>query len=57
MDKVMPEKINDGNILKNGGTIYFKTKPRIQNTFTIVGPKEAESELGGLFDVKLDETI
>lgn len=57
MDKAMPEKNASGNILKNSGTVYFKTKPRIQNTFTIVGPKEAESELGDLFDVKLESDL
>ena len=43
--------------LPASGTLYFKTKPRIQNTFTIVGPKEAESELGNLFDVKLKSDL
>ncbi len=37
------------------GTIYFKNKPKIKSTYTVVGPKESESELGKYFDLKLKD--
>ncbi len=37
------------------GTIYFKNKPSIVNTFTVVGPKEKQSRLGNCYDVALND--
>ena len=37
------------------GTLFFKNKPVIKSVFTIVGPKEAQSELGKFFDVCLKD--
>lgn len=35
------------------GTIFFKNKPSIINTFTVVGPKEKQSKLGKFYDLGL----
>ncbi len=37
------------------GTIFFKNKPSIINTFTVVGPKEKQSKLGKSFDLALND--
>lgn len=37
------------------GTLFFKNKPIIKSTYTIVGPKEAETELGQVFDMRLSD--
>lgn len=36
-------------------TIYFKNKPQILDTFTIAGPKEADSNFGKHFNMLLDD--
>ncbi|MBR6737594.1 MAG: stage V sporulation protein AD [Clostridia bacterium] len=37
------------------GTLFFKNKPVIKSAFTIVGPKESQSELGKFFDICLKD--
>ena len=37
------------------GTIFFKNKPSVINTFTVVGPKEKSSKLGKLYDISLED--
>ncbi len=37
------------------GTLIFKNKPKIITTYSVVGPKEKNSSLGALYDLKLDD--
>ncbi len=37
------------------GTLFFKDKPCIFETFSIVGPKEKQSKLGRFYDMALDD--
>ena len=37
------------------GTLFFKNKPCIYNTYSIVGPKEKQSKLGKYYDYALDD--
>ncbi len=37
------------------GTLFFKDKPCIFETFSIVGPKEKQSKLGKFYDMALDD--
>ena len=37
------------------GTLFFKNKPCIYSTYTIVGPKEKQSNLGEFYDYALDD--
>ncbi len=41
--------------MKKSGTLFFKDKPCVFETFSIVGPKEKQSKLGKFYDVKLDD--
>ena len=40
---------------KRKGTLFFKNKPSIFKTFSIVGPKEKQSKLGKYYDMALDD--
>ena len=40
---------------KSKGTIFFKNKPCIINTYTVVGPKEKHSKLGKFYDLALED--
>ena len=37
------------------GTIFFKNKPCIIDTYTVVGPKEKLSKLGKYYDLALND--
>ncbi len=37
------------------GTIFFKNKPCVYDTYTVVGPKEKHSKLGKCYDLALDD--
>ena len=37
------------------GTLFFKNKPCIFETFSIVGPKEKQSKLGNVYDMALSD--
>ncbi|MBR5438603.1 MAG: stage V sporulation protein AD [Clostridia bacterium] len=37
------------------GTLFFKNKPKILSTYTIVGPKEKSSTLGSFYDLALND--
>ena len=39
------------------GTIFFKNKPCIFNTYTVVGPKEKQSKLGKYYNMALDDDM